>query len=212
MGKKDKRVDEYIKKAQPFAQPILSHLRMLVHKAIPEIEENIKWGMPAFEYKGPCMGFASFKQHAVFGFWKSTLMKDPEGFLWERANKGGEAMGNLGKITSMEDLPPDKVLIGFMKQAKKLNDDGVKVVHERKEKPLVVPGFLIAALKKNKAAKATFDAFSPSKKRDYIEWLTQAKTEVTREKRLDQALEWMAEGKARNWKYEKKAGELGGRS
>lgn len=204
MGKKDKRVDEYIKKAQPFAQPILKHLRELIHTANPDVEETIKWGMPSFEYKGPFMGFASFKQHAVLGFWKSALMKDPKGYLWERANKGGEAMGNFGKITSLDSLPPDKVIIDFIRQAKKLNDDGVKVVRERVDKPLEVPGFLTAALKRNKAAKTTFEAFSTSKKRDYVEWLTGAKTDATREKRLDQAIEWMAEGKSRNWKYEKK--------
>jgi uncharacterized protein YdeI (YjbR/CyaY-like superfamily) len=205
MGKKDKRVDDYIKKAQPFAQPILTHLRELIHKANPEVEENIKWGMPSFEYKGPCIGIASFKKHAVLGFWKSALIKDPKGYLWERANKGGEAMGNLGRITSLKDLPPDKVIIDFIKQAKKLNDEGVKMVRERKEKgELEVPGYLTAALKRNKAAKTTFDAFSTSKKRDYIEWLTEAKTDATREKRLDQAIEWMAEGKARHWKYETK--------
>lgn len=204
MGKKDKRVDAYIKKAQLFAQPILTHLRELIHNANPEVEETIKWGMPSFEYKGPYVGFASFKQHIALGFWKSTLLKDPKGYLWERANKGGEAMGNLGRVTSLEDLPPDKVIVDFLKQAKKLNDDGVKVVRERKERPLVVPDYLTAAIKKNKAAKATFDAFSPSKKRDYIEWITEAKTDATREKRMDQAIEWMAEGKSRNWKYEKK--------
>jgi uncharacterized protein YdeI (YjbR/CyaY-like superfamily) len=203
MGKKDKRVDEYIKKAQPFAQPILKHLRKLIHEANPEVEETIKWGMPSFEYKGPCIGIASFKQHAVLGFWKNALLKDPKGYLQERSNKGGEAMGHLGRIESMEDLPPDKVIIDFVKQAKKLNDEGIKQVRVSKPKAaLATPAFLTAALKRNKAAKATFDAFSPSNKRDYIEWLTEAKTDATREKRLDQAIEWMAGGKTRNWKYQ----------
>lgn len=205
MGKKDKRVDDYIKKAQPFAQPVLKHLRELIHKANPEVEETIKWGMPSFEYKGPFVGIASFKQHAVLGFWKHALLKDPKGYLQERSNKGGEAMGNLGKITSLEDLPPDKIIMDFIKQAKKLNDEGVKVEREKKTRPILeAPDYLIAALKRNKAAKVTFDAFSPSNKRDYIEWLTEAKTDATREKRLDQALEWMAEGKTRHWKYQKK--------
>jgi uncharacterized protein YdeI (YjbR/CyaY-like superfamily) len=206
MGTKDKRVDAYIKKAQPFAQPILTKLRELIHKANPDVEETIKWGMPSFDYKGPFCSFASFKQHAVFGFWKYALMKDPNGYLQERSNKGGDAMGNLGRIENIKDLPRDKVIIDLIKQAKKLNDDGVKLP-ARTPKPkaeIEVPGYLTAALKKNKTAKATFEAFSPSCKREYLEWITEAKTEPTREKRLDQAIEWMAEGKQRNWKYQKK--------
>jgi uncharacterized protein YdeI (YjbR/CyaY-like superfamily) len=205
MVKKDKRVDAYIAKAQPFAKPILKRLRELIHQGNPDVEESIKWGMPSFDYKGPFCSFASFKQHAVFGFWKHRLIKDPKGYLQERSNQGGEAMGNLGRIESIDDLPPDKVVIDFVRQAKKLNDDGVKLPsREKKPKPdLVIPGYFTAALKRNRAAKATFDAFSPSCKREYVEWITEAKTEPTREKRMDQALEWMAEGKQRNWKYTK---------
>ncbi len=124
---KDKRVDAYIEKAQPFAKAILKHLRALVHKANPEVEETIKWSFPCFDYKGAFCSMASFKEHAVFGFWKSPLMKDPKGYLQERSNKGGEAMGNLGKITSLKDLPPDKVIIDLVKQAKKLNDENIKL-------------------------------------------------------------------------------------
>ena len=206
MTKKDKRIDDYIKKAQPFAQPILTHLRELIHKGNPEVEETIKWGMPSFDYKGPYCSFASFKQHAVFGFWKHKLLKDPKGYLQERSSQGGDAMGNLGRITSIKDLPPDKVIIDFIKQAKKLNDEGIKgAPAEKKKKPeLVVPEYFTAVLKRNKAASATFNAFSTSNKRDYIEWITEAKTEATREKRMDQAIEWMAEGKTRHWKYQKK--------
>jgi uncharacterized protein YdeI (YjbR/CyaY-like superfamily) len=169
------------------------------------VEETIKGGIPSFDYKGPFCSFASFKQHAVFGFWKHSLIKDPKGYLQERSNQGGEAMGNLGRIESVDDLPPDKAIIDFIKQAKKLNDEGVKPPsREKKPKPdLVIPGYFTAALKRNKAAKTTFDAFSPSCKREYVEWITGAKTEATREKRIDQALEWMAEGKQRNWKYTK---------
>lgn len=207
MGKKDKRIDEYIKKAQPFAQPVLKHLRTVIHEANPEVEESIKWGMPSFDYKGLYCSFASFKQHAVFSIWKYPLIKDPKGYLQSRSAQGGDAMGNFGRITSMDDLPPDKVIIDFLRQAKKINDDGVKrpVADPKPKAPLKVPDYLTAALKRNKAAKATFDAFSPSNKREYVEWITEAKTEATREKRLDQAIEWMAEGKTRNWKY-KKAG------
>src|SRR6187455_2457712 len=125
---KDDRIDEYIKKAQPFAQPVMVKLREIIHKACPEVVESIKWGMPSFEYKGPICHFASFKQHCVFGFWKTTLIKDPGDYLQERSAQGGEAMGNLGRMTSVKDLPPSKVLIDFIKQSMKLNEEGIKVV------------------------------------------------------------------------------------
>jgi uncharacterized protein YdeI (YjbR/CyaY-like superfamily) len=206
MGKTDKRIDAYIKNAQPFAQPILTRLRELIHKANPDVEETIKWGMPSFDYKGPFCSFAAFKNHAVFGFWKYQLINDPKGFLQERSASGGDAMGNLGRIENLDEMPPDKVIIDFIKQAKKLNDDNVKLpARVPKEKAEIkLPDYFNAALKKNKAAKATFEAFSPTNKREYLEWITEAKTEPTREKRLDQAIEWMAEGKQRNWKYQKK--------
>jgi uncharacterized protein YdeI (YjbR/CyaY-like superfamily) len=205
MGKKDIRIDQYIDKAQEFAKPVLAHLRELVHKACPDVEESIKWGMPSFDYKGPYCHMASFKQHCVFGFWKSKLIDDPHAYLGERANQGGEAMGHLGRITSLKDLPPDKVMLDFMRQAKKLNDEGVKVPKAPKEKKeeLVMPDSLLAALKKNKAAMAHYDKFSPSQKREYIEWLNEAKIEATRSKRLDTMMEWVSEGKTRNWKYQK---------
>jgi uncharacterized protein YdeI (YjbR/CyaY-like superfamily) len=206
MGTKDKRVDAYIAKSADFAQPILRHLRQLVHKACPDVQETIKWSFASFDYKGPLCSMAAFKQHAVFGFWKSKLLKDPKNYLGERYNQGGEAMGNLGKITSLKDLPPDAAILDFIKQAKKLNDEGVKLPPKPK-KPrgeLVVPDYLTSALNKNKKAKVTFEAFSRSNKDEYIEWLTEAKTDATREKRLATAIEWMAEGKVRNWKYVRK--------
>jgi uncharacterized protein YdeI (YjbR/CyaY-like superfamily) len=202
---KDKRIDEYIAKAQPFAQPVLKKMRELVHKVCPEVTETIKWGMPSFEYKGPMFGFASFKQHCVGGFWKSKLLNDPKNLLGERKNQGGEAMGNLGCMRSVSDLPPDKALIDFIKQHMKLNDDGIKV--KRKpvvKKEMVVPKELIAALNKNKKAKETFERFSPSGKREYVDWIADAKTEITRDKRLADAIQWMSEGKPRLWKYMKK--------
>lgn len=203
MAKTDKRIDAYIEKAQPFAQPILKHLRELVHEGCPDVEETVKWGMPSFEYKGPFFSMAAFKQHAVFGFWKAKLIKDPKGYLGERKNNGGEAMGHGGRIESMKDLPPDKVFLDFVRQAKKLNDDGIKVPKENtKPKPdLVVPDYFMAAIAKNKDALRTFEAFSPTNKREYVDWITEAKTEATREKRMETAVEWMAEGKIRQWKY-----------
>ena len=206
MGKKDKRVDAYIQKAQPFAKPILTKLRELVHQGCPEAEETIKWGFPSFDYKGPFCSMASFKEHSTFGFWKYTLIKDPKGYMGERFNKGGEAMGNLGRITNIKDLPPDKVILDLIKQAKKLNDEGTKLPPRKpkEKKELVVPDYFTRALNKNKKASEVFEKFSPSNKRDYVDWLNEAKTEETRNRRMETALEWIAEGKRRNWKYERK--------
>jgi uncharacterized protein YdeI (YjbR/CyaY-like superfamily) len=206
MGKRSPRVDEYIAKAADFAKPILEHVRELVHKGCPEVEETIKWGMPSFEYKGPFFGIASFKEHCSIGFWKFKLLKDPSHYLSPRFNQGGEAMGNFGKLKSLKDLPPNKVLLDFIRQAKKLNDEGVRLPPRTKKanKPLVVPTYFSTALKANKNALATFNAFSPSNKREYVMWVTEAKTETTREKRLKTALKWMVQGKIRNWKYLKK--------
>lgn len=205
MATKDKRVDAYILKAQPFAQPILNHLRKLVHKACPEVQEVVKWGMPSFDYKGPLCSMASFKQHAVFGFWKYKLMKDPKNYLGSIKADGGAAMGNMGRITSLKDLPPDKIITGFLKQAMKLNDDGVKLdktvknpVTEKNSTP--TPAFT-AALKKNKKAWKVWEEWTPGKKKEYVDWLREAKTEDTRKKRMEQAVEWISEGKIRNWKY-----------
>src|SRR6185369_7294252 len=148
MMDKDKRVDAYIAKSAEFAKPILTHLRMLIHQANPEVQETIKWGMPSFDYKGPFCSMASFKEHCVFGFWKSKLIKDPNGYLGERANQGGEAMGNMGRITNLKDLPPDKIIIDFVKQAKKLNDENIKLPPApKKEKvELETPTYFMDAL------------------------------------------------------------------
>ena len=203
MGTKDKRIDAYIASSQPFAQPILKHLRKLVHRGCPEAVETIKWGFASFDYKGPFCSMASFKQHAVFGFWKSKLLKDPKGYLGERFNQGGDAMGNLGRLTGLKDLPPDAVILGFIKQSKKLNDDGVKLPSKQKKvkKELVIPNFFLIAVKRNSKAHSTFESFSYSNKKEYVEWVTEAKTNETRELRLTTAIEWMSEWKVRNWKY-----------
>jgi uncharacterized protein YdeI (YjbR/CyaY-like superfamily) len=149
---------------------------------------------------------ASFKQHCVFGFWKAKLLHDPEGHLSERANQGGEAMGNLGRITSLSDLPPDQVLINFIKEASRLNEEGIKLPPPPKKDKgeLLLPGDLIEGLSRNSAAMETFNKFSNSSKREYVDWLNEAKTDETRARRLETALEWIAEGKIRNWKYVRK--------
>jgi len=209
MKNTDPKIDAYIEKSADFAKPVLTHLRKLVHKACPEVQETVKWGMPSFDYKGPFCSMAAFKQHAVFGFWKPKLINDPNNYLGENKAHGGAAMGNLGRITSLKDLPPDKVLIDFIKQAKKLNDEGIKIekpkVIQRGKDEIAVPDYFLKELKKDKQALAIFKEFSYSKKKDYIEWITEAKTEVTREKRMATAIEWIAEGKSRHWKYEKKS-------
>ena len=154
MATKDKRIDAYITKAQPFAQPVMKKLRKLVHKACPDVTETIKWGMPSFEYKGPMFGFAAFKQHCVAGFWKHKLLNDPNNYLGERKNQGGEAMGNFGCMKSIKDLPPEKAIIDFIKQHMKLNDEGIKVARKPvAKKEMVVSKELIAALSKNKKQK-----------------------------------------------------------
>ncbi len=199
----DKRIDDYIGKSAEFARPILQHLRQLVHQANPDVKETIKWGFAFFDYKGPLCSMASFKQHCVFGFWKSKLLQDPDGHLSERANQGGDAMGNLGRITSLNDLPPDDVLINFIKQASRLNEEGVKLpVSSKKVKgELVIPDFLKERLIENPAADTAFEKFSTTNKREYVDWLNEAKTDETRARRLETAMEWIAEGKIRNWKY-----------
>ena len=198
MGKKDPRVDTYIAKSADFAKPILNHLRDLVHEACPEVEEEWKWSFPHFSYKGMFCSMAAFKEHCAFGFWKSSLIVDKKGQNIE------QAMGQFGRLTKLSDLPSKKVMIEYIKLAKKLNDDGVKSPTRAKPKApreLVVPDDLAKALKRNKAAQATFDTFSPSNKREYVDWITEAKAEATRSRRLETAIEWMAEGKTRNWKY-----------
>ena len=195
-------IDQYINKVQPYAKPILMHLRKLVHQACPTVEETIKWGMPSFEYKGLMCGFAAFKQHCTLGFWKASLMSDP--MLMENA-KTEDSMGHLGRISSIKDLPSDKKIIAYIKEAMKLNDDGVKIMKAKPitQKELIIPAEIIAIIKKNKKAFATFESFSTSNKREYIDWFNEAKTEATKTKRLTQAIVWMEEGKPRNWKYMK---------
>jgi uncharacterized protein YdeI (YjbR/CyaY-like superfamily) len=199
----DKRIDAYIQKKAAFAQPILKHLRQLVHKACPEAEETIKWGMPFFDYKDSVMcAMAAFKQHCTFTFWKAKLMKDPERIL-QVAER--HSMGNFDRITSLNDLPSDKIMIAYIKEAARLNEENIKLPPKKKTAvtALEVPVDFAAALKKNIKAQTVFESFTPGKKKDYIEWITEAKTEATKLKRIETAVEWITEGKSRNWKYEK---------
>jgi len=198
MGKKDPRVDAYIAKSAPFAQPILKHIRKQVHAACPEVQETIKWSMPHFDYKGVMAGMAGFKHHCTLGFWKHKLVVGND-------RRSEEAMGQFGCITKVSDLPSDKVLAGYIKKAAQLNDAGIKPVKKPMSKvkaPLRPPAYFLNALKQNKKAKATYDNFSYSCKKEYLMWVTEAKTEETRQRRLAQAIAWMAEGKQRKWKYQ----------
>lgn len=196
-------IDTYIAKSPEFARPILQHLRALVHKVCPTVEEKIKWGFPHFDYKGEMMcGMAAFKQHASFGFWKAAIMKDP---VLQETAKEEVAMGHLGKLTSLKDLPTDKKLTAWIKEAMELNDKGIKLPPKPKaeKKELVVPDYFIAALKQKKQAWKVFENFAYSHKKEYVEWITEAKTDATRERRIAQAVEMIAEGKGRNDKYKR---------
>jgi len=165
----------------------------------------MKWSMPFFDYKGEMMcHMASFKQHCAFGFWKGSIMKDP--VLRETAATES-AMGHLGKITSLKDLPANKKIVGWIKEAMILNEQGIKLPPKPTTavtKELNIPDYFSKALSKNKKAKMVFEAFVPGKRKEYITWLSEAKTEDTRNKRMEMAIEWIAEGKSRHWKYEKK--------
>ena len=198
MGQRDARVDAYIESAAPFAQPILTHLREVVHMACPDVEETLKWRSPSFEYKGMLCGMAAFKQHCVFGFWKHELVTG-------KSDLADEAMGSFGRITAVKDLPARKVLTGYVKKAMELNDEGIKAPRNKTvpKRPLKVPEDLAAALKKNAKARATFEGFSPSHKREYVEWIVEAKREETRKRRLATAVQWMAEGKTQSWRYQR---------
>jgi uncharacterized protein YdeI (YjbR/CyaY-like superfamily) len=201
MGARDPRIDAYIESSADFARPILTHLREVVHSACPRVEETMKWSAPHFMYEGMMCGMAAFKAHCAFGFWKGSLIlpNDP---------KASEAMGQFGCIRSLSDLPSKKVLAGYIKEAMRLNEEGVKAPARTKSRDaaareVVVPEALAAALKKNRKAREAFERFSPSHRREYAEWIAEAKGEDTRARRVATTVEWLTEGKSRNWKYVK---------
>jgi len=195
MGKKNPRVDAYIAKSAKFARPILKHLRTLVHAACPEVEETLKWSAPHFMYKGVLFGMAGFKNHCAFGFWKGEMLFPDN----------PQAMRNFARVTSLSDLPRDEIIIALVKEAARSNAAGEKKAAKprRAKQDLPMPEELSKALKKSPKAMAAFENFSPSHKREYVEWITDAKTDDTRTRRLVTAIEWIAGGKPRNWKYMK---------
>lgn len=192
---KDKRVDAYIAGAGAFAKPILKELRRRMHASLPGVTETIKWSAPTFEYKGKMVGgMAAFKAHCAFGFWHLHL---------RQGDTSLEGRNGFGRIESIEELGTEKAFAALAKKAKQLIDDGVKAP-PRPKKPrveIVVPEDLAAALKKNAKARAAFDGFSYSHRKEYVEWITEAKRPETRAKRLATTLEWLADGKPRHWKY-----------
>ncbi len=201
MGKRDPRVDAYIAKSAEFARPILTHLRRVVHGACPGVEETMKWSTPHFTHRGMLCFMAAFKQHCAFGFWKHALV------VTERDANARSSRGAFGRIESREDLPPDATIVRYVKKAAQLNEDGVKApTRTRKEpaRPVVVPKDLRAALATNPEALAAFQAQSPSHRREYVEWIEEAKKAPTRERRLAKTLAQLAQGKALHWKYERK--------
>ena len=198
---REPRIDAYIADAAPFAQPILKHLRELVHKGCPDVVETMKWSMPYFEHAGALMcSMAAFKAHAVFGFWHQGMEK-----LVGKLGESG-AMGSFGRITSLADLPPDKKMIELVREAAKLNESGApgrpRPAAGAPSKELLVPDDLAAALKRNKTAAKTFENFRPSHRKEYIEWIVEAKREETRQKRIEMTISQLEEGKSRHWKYQ----------
>jgi uncharacterized protein YdeI (YjbR/CyaY-like superfamily) len=198
MGKKDPRVDAYIDKAAAFARPILKRLRKIVHAGCPSALETIKWGFPHFDYKGLLCGMGAFKNHCAFWFWKRELI------LGEKSERG---MAQFGRMKSIDDLPDEKRLIGYVRKAAALNRAGIKAPARSKPKkksPPKVPDYFKAALAKNAKARKTFEKFSPSQQKEYVEWVSEAKRDDTRRQRLQMSILWLAEGKPRNWKYTRK--------
>ena len=205
--KPDPRVDAYVAKAAPFAQPILAHLRALIHKACPDVEEDVKWGRPFFVHGGTILcNISAFKAHCSFGFWGAEIGK----VLREDCVLQAGGMGSLVKIASLKDLPPEKKLVGYIRQAAALIDSGLgdnRIVVARRvvkapQPPVEVPEEFTAALRRDRKAAAAYAAFSPSCQREYAQWIAEVKRPETRDRRIAQAVEWIAEGKQRNWKYQ----------
>jgi uncharacterized protein YdeI (YjbR/CyaY-like superfamily) len=201
------KVDAYIDRAKPFAMPILLHFRALIHKACPDVEETIKWSMPFFEYRGKILGnMAAFKEHCSFNLWGQEINAVLTGDNVVKT----EGMGKFGRIATVKDLPPDKQMLSWLRQAAAFIESGNytspiaarKTAAKPPKEAIEAPSEFTTALKKNKQAATTFAAFSPSCQREYLEWIAEAKRPETRNKRITTAIEWIAEGKQRHWKYQ----------
>ena len=202
MPSRDPRIDAYIAASAEFARPILAHLREAVHEACPDVEETMKWSFPHFMHHGILCSMAAHRQHCSFGFWKGSLVVEGA------ADGGREGMGHFGRVTSLGELPPKAALERYLKTAMALNEQGVqgrpvpRVPKAARVEPAMPPE-LAAALDRHAAARLAFESFSPSHRREYVAWIADARRPETRERRIATALEWLAEGKSRNWKYER---------
>jgi uncharacterized protein YdeI (YjbR/CyaY-like superfamily) len=209
-----KKIDAYITKAPEFAQPVLERFRKAAHRASPDIEETIKWGLPCFEYQGLVAGMGAYKQHVALNFWRGMLIPDPDKLF---AQVGNNEMAAI-KVASVKAMPPQAVLVRYLKAAIKLNvaqaktrqaakkTGGPKTTTKRSAKKkttkrVTVPADFATALARKKKAQTTFDGFSYTYRKEYVEWITAAKRAETRKRHIKQAVEWLAEGKPRNWKY-----------
>jgi len=203
MEKYSSKIDAYIEKSQDFAKPVLHYIRETVHEFCPDAEETMKWSFPHFIYKGKNLcAMASFKQHCTFGFWLEKEMKTMQEIT---QNIEKNSMFSLGKIEQVADLPSKPQLKKAIKEAMELTDMGVTMKKAPPSKiEMEIPDYFQRALEAHPKAKEIFEKASPSFRKEYIAWVTEAKTEATRDKRLEQSLEWIAEGKGRNWKYQKK--------
>jgi hypothetical protein len=201
MPTQDHRIDQYIAAAAPFAKPILTHIRNLVHTACPEVQETMKWSFPHFDYKGMMISMAAFKAHCTLNIWKGALIPGIP-----VVGEGDKAMGQFGRLTEIGDLPPHDRLLEIFREAKRLNDENIRLPQKPRElavKELVIPDYFTETLTNHPKALETWDKFSYSHRKEYIEWITGAKTEATRLKRLATAMEWMSEGKTYMWKYDR---------
>ncbi len=196
----DPKVDAYIDNAADFAKPILEYLRALIHENCPEVEEAIKWSFPHFLYQGKILcAMSAFKAHAAYGFWLENEMTTMQPLIKERQKN---SMFQLGKLKSIDDLPPKPILIAAIKEAMDLTEMGITIKRNAPNKSeVIVPDDFQKRLDDNQSAKQCFEAFSLSNQREYVNWINEAKTETTRNKRIDTSLEWLSEGKDRNWKY-----------
>ncbi|MDN5287269.1 MAG: hypothetical protein JWR38_3543 [Mucilaginibacter sp.] len=203
MSQFNPQFDDYIAKSADFAKPIMEYIRQIIHETCPEVEEVMKWAIPHFDYKDDMMCIlAAYKNHCSFSLYKAELMNDAK--IIESV-KAGQKMGYMDKIKSLSDLPAKETLVAYIKEAMVLNETGIKKVKPVSEKPKVieVPDYFSEKLAASPLAKEIFDSKSPSFRKDYLVWITDAKTEATRQKRMEQSLEWIAAGKGRFWQYEK---------
>lgn len=197
MGMKDPRVDAYIEESADFARPILTHVRIVVHEACPDVEETIKWGFPHFMFKGILCSMASFQQHCALGFWKGSLIVEGD------ESRSEEAMGQFGRIRSLEDLPPEDTLVAYIRRAMELNEKGIQPKKKKAARvDFEMPDDFEAALREQSGVLDAFEAMPPSHRREYLEWITSARREDTRRRRIAKAVAQISDGKSLHWKYQ----------